>query len=140
MNAALDLLFGEHGKPALDQIEPRAARGSEMQMKAGAFGQPAMNQRGFVSSIVVQNQMDLEMSWDLSVDRVEEATKLYGSVATMQLTHNLAALGIQGRKQRSGTVSDIAMSAPLDLTGSHRQQRLGSVQSLNLSFLVNTEH
>ena len=32
------------------------------------------------------------------------------------------------------------MGAPLDLTGSHRQQRLGSVQSLNLSFLVNTEH
>ena len=77
MNAALDLLFGEHGEPAFDQIEPGAASGSEVQMKPGALGQPAMNQRGFVSSIVVQNQMDLEMSRDLSIDSVEEATKFY---------------------------------------------------------------
>ena len=53
MNAALDLLFGKHGKPALDQIEPGAAGGSEVQMEAGTLGQPAMNQRGFVSSVVV---------------------------------------------------------------------------------------
>lgn len=77
MNAALDLLLGEHGKPAFDQIEPGAARGSEVQMKAGALGQPAMNQRGFVSSIVVQNQMDLEVNRDLSIDSIEEATKFY---------------------------------------------------------------
>ena len=140
MNAALDLLFGKHGKPALDQIEPGAAGGSEVQMEAGTLGQPAMNQRGFVSSIVVQNQMNLEMSRDLSLDSVEEATEFYRSVSTMQLTEDLAALGIQGREQGSGAVPEIAMGAPLDLTGSHRQQRLGSVQSLNLSSLVNTEH
>ena len=120
MNAALDLLLAEHGKPTLDQIEPGAARGSEVQMKAGTLGQPAMNQRGFVSSIVVQNQMDLEMSRDLSIDSVKEATKFYRSVSTMELTHDRAALGIQGRKQGSGPVPDIAMGAPLDLTGSHR--------------------
>src|SRR5687767_392187 len=109
-------------------------------MKAGALGQPTMDQRGFMSSIVVQYQMDLEMGRYLSIDSVEEATKFYRSMSTMQLTQDLAALGIQGREQGSGAVSDIAMCAPLDLTGSHRQQRLGSVQSLNLSFLVNTEH
>ena len=140
MNAALDLLFGKHGKPALDQVEPGAAGGSEVQMEAGTLGQPAMNQRGFVSSIVVQNEMDLEMSRNLSIDRVKEATKFYRSVSTMELTHDRAALSIQSREQRSGPVADIAMGAPLDLTGSHRQQRLGSVQSLNLSFLVHTEH
>jgi len=58
----------------------------------------------------------------------------------MELTHDRAALSIQTREQRSGLVADIAMGAPLDLTGSHREQRLGSVQSLNLSFLVHTEH
>jgi hypothetical protein len=51
-----------------------------VQMEAGTLGQPAMNQRGFVSSIVVQNEMDLEMSRNLSIDRVKEATKFYRSV------------------------------------------------------------
>lgn len=105
-------------------------------MKAGALGQPAVNQRGFVSSIVVQNQMDLKMGRDLSIDGVEECTKLYRSVPTMQLTNNLAAFGIQGSEQGSGAVPRIVISAPLGLTGSHGQQRLGAVQSLNLSFLV----
>ncbi len=53
MNPAFDLLFGEHSKPALDQIEPGAASGSEVQMKTRTLGQPAVNQRRFVSSIVV---------------------------------------------------------------------------------------
>ena len=114
MNPALDLLFGKHGKPALHQIEPRAASGSEVQMKAGALCKPAMNQRGFVSTIVVQYQMDLKMSGDLSIDGVKEATKFYRSVSAMQLTNDLAALGIQSSKQGRGAVPDIAMCAPLD--------------------------
>jgi hypothetical protein len=83
-------------------------------MKPGTLGQPAMNQRGFVSSVVVQNQMNLKMSRDLRIDSVEEGTKFYRSVSTMQLTHDLAALGIQGSKQRSGAMPDIARRAPLD--------------------------
>jgi hypothetical protein len=43
--------------------------------------------------------MDLKMGRDLSIDGVEERTKFYRSVSTMQLTHDLAALGIQGSEQ-----------------------------------------
>ncbi len=68
MNPAFDLLFGEHSKPTLDQIEPGAASGSEVQMKTRTLGQPAVNQRHFVSSIVVENQMDFKMSRDLSIN------------------------------------------------------------------------
>jgi len=32
------------------------------------------------------------------------------------------------------------MAAPLDLTGTHRQQRLGAVECLNLRFLVDAQH
>ena len=140
MNPSFYLLFGQHGKPALDQIEPGAAGGSEVQMKPRALGQPVMNQCCFVSSIVVQNQMDLKMDRDLGINGIEERTKFDRPVSTMQLTHNLAALGIQGSKQGSGAVPHIAVRAPLGLTGSHGQQRLGAVQSLNLRFLVDTEH
>lgn len=60
MGPAFDLSFGEHGKPALHQIEPRGTGRGKVQMKAGALGKPAMNQRGFVSPVVVQDQVNLK--------------------------------------------------------------------------------
>ena len=41
-----------------------------------------------------QNQMDLEMSRDWVSIGVNEATEFYRSMSMMQLTHDLAALGI----------------------------------------------
>ena len=40
MNAAAQLFFGEQCKPALDQVEPGAAGGCEVQMEAGMAQQP----------------------------------------------------------------------------------------------------
>ena len=53
MKTSFNLSLGEQGKPTFHQIEPRAAGGSEVQMKTRMFGQPSMNQSGFVSCIVI---------------------------------------------------------------------------------------
>ena len=37
-NATSDLLVGQLGEPALDQVEPGGASGNEVQMKARSFG------------------------------------------------------------------------------------------------------
>ena len=54
MNAAPDLLFGQLGKPALDQIQPGSRSGGEVQVEAGMFGKPAADQLRFVRAVVVQ--------------------------------------------------------------------------------------
>src|SRR5712692_5161191 len=44
MNTPPDLLFGQGGEPALDQVQPRGAGRREVHMEPRMTGQPAMNQ------------------------------------------------------------------------------------------------
>jgi hypothetical protein len=76
MSPSFNLTFSEQGKPTFHQIEPRAAGGSKMEMKTRMLGQPPMNQGGFVSSVVIENQVDLKFSGHMGIDGVEELTKL----------------------------------------------------------------
>src|SRR5712691_9829097 len=60
MNTPPDLLFGQGGEPALDQVQPRGAGRREVHMEPRMTSQPAMNQGRFVSAIVVQNQVNIQ--------------------------------------------------------------------------------
>ena len=57
MRPAANLLLGERGEPALDEIHPRRASGGEVQMEARPLGQPPMNQRRLVGPVVVEDEM-----------------------------------------------------------------------------------
>ena len=72
MNAALDLLFGEHGKPALDQIEPGAAGGSEVQMKERVPCQPALHFGVLMGGVVIADQVQLPVGRNGLVDETEK--------------------------------------------------------------------
>jgi len=109
-DAATQLLFGQESKPALDEIEPRGASGSEVQLKARALEQPALNSGSFMSTVVVEDQMDVETGRDLRIDLVEELAKLKGTVPAMKLTDDLAGLSVQGGEERSGAVALVVMS------------------------------
>ena len=61
-------------------------------MKTGPFSKPAMNQRGFVSPIVVQNKMNLKRTGNVGIKSVKEFTKLSRSVPAMQLANDLPVL------------------------------------------------
>jgi hypothetical protein len=47
---------------------------------------------------------------------------------------------IQGSKQCGGAVADEVVSDTLDVAQTHRQQRLSTIEGLDLRFLVNAEH
>ena len=61
-------------------------------MEAGAFRQPAPNQRGLVRAIVVQDQMHRQVGGDRDVDRVEELPELDAAMASMELPDDRAGL------------------------------------------------
>jgi hypothetical protein len=45
-------------------------------METRMFGQPAMNQRGLVRCVIIENDVDFQMSGDMDIDGIEEFTKL----------------------------------------------------------------
>src|SRR5882757_11233519 len=51
-----------------------------------------------------------------------------------------SGLYVEGGKQRGRPVPLVVMGVPFDLPGSHREQRLGAIQRLDLRFLIDAEH
>jgi hypothetical protein len=57
VNATAQLLFSEESEQALNQVEPRATSGSEVQMEAWMAQQPALDRWGLMGAVIVDNQM-----------------------------------------------------------------------------------
>jgi len=74
------------------------------------------------------------------VDEVEELAELDCPVLLTCLVHDLAGRQVERGEQIGDSVSFLVVGALFDLTGSHRQRRLGSVECLDAGLLVDTHH
>ena len=119
---------------------PRTARRCEVHVHARVSGQPAMNERRFVGTGVVHDEVDVEHGRHRRVDGVEEPAKLARPVARVALADDLATLDVQRREEGGCPVARGVMGAPLGLARAHRQHRLRAIERLDLRFLVDTEH
>src|SRR5262245_36860114 len=90
MRAAFDLLLRQCGKPALDQVQPRRARRREMHMKPRMASKPSAHPRRLVRAVVVKNQMNVEVRWNLRVDRVEKLQEFVTAMPPVQFADDAA--------------------------------------------------
>ena|SRR5215467_426964 len=74
--ATADSLAGNFGKPAFDQVEPRTAGGSEVQMVAGMGRKPLDDRRMFMGAVIVEDQVDGQALGCLAVDFLQESEEL----------------------------------------------------------------
>src|SRR4051794_18007255 len=114
-DATSQLLLGQESKPTLDEVEPRGAGRGEMELKTWTFQQPALNGRSLMSTVVVEDQMDVELWRHLRINLIQELTKLNRAMSPVELANHLAALRVQGGEQRSGAVTFVVMSPAFDL-------------------------
>ncbi len=140
MHPAPQLFLRQQGEPTLHQIEPGSAGWREVHVEARSLEQPPSNHGGLMRAVVVEDEMHVQLCRDCRLNHVEELPKFSGSLPLVQLPNHLARLHVQRRKQRGGAVTPIVMGAPLDLSGTHRQQRPRPIQRLNLRFLVHAQH
>lgn len=63
-------------------------------------------------AIVVEDEMHVQLSRDIRLNRVEELAKFPSALPLVQLPDPLARLHVQSRKQRGGAVAPIVMGAP----------------------------
>ena|SRR5215471_7651221 len=108
-------------------------------MKPWPLNEPAMNQRSFVCSVVIQDEMDIQVCRNSSLDSIEELAELLCTMPSVDLSDNTSGFHVQSCKQGCRSVSSVVVASAFDLTGPHRKNRLGTVQRLDLRFFINAE-
>ena len=91
-----------------------------------------------MGSVVVQDQVDVQLCRHVGFKGVEKAAKLLAAMPPLGLSDDLARLGIQSGEQTGCAMADIIVGATLYLSGAHGQQRSGTVQGLNLALFIDT--
>ena len=136
MHSSVELLFGQQSKPAFNKVEPACRGRCEVQVETWSFYQPVPNQLRFVSAVVVQDQVYVQLRRYVSFNRVDEVAKLDGTMAALGLADQRAGFGVQSGEQAGSAVAGVVVRAAFDLAGTHGQKRCGSVQGLYLAFFI----
>src|SRR5208337_4212197 len=111
-----------------------------MKFEAWMFFKPRLNFLCLVRRIVIDDQMEIEMSGHSAVDLPQEPDEFFGAMARQTFADDGAGLHIERGEQRCCAVALVVVchcgrTAPL-----HRQARLRAVERLDLAFLVDAEH
>src|SRR5260370_6129444 len=85
-DAAAQVLGGQESKPAFDEIEPRGDSRREVKMKTWALEQPTLNGCRLMSTVVIEDQMNVKRWRHLRIDLIEELAELQRTVPAMKLT------------------------------------------------------
>src|SRR5665647_2465589 len=136
VDAAARLARGQLGEPALDEVQPRGAGGGEVQREARMGEQPAPHRRGLVGGVVVEDEVDLKVGRDLTLERCQEALELDRAMAGVRRADHLAGGGVERREQAAGAVALIVVGSARRRAG---QQRLAAIERLDLALLVDAE-
>src|SRR5262249_59731965 len=100
MHAATHLALGEQAEEALNLIDPGSRGGGEVDVPAGAFGEPVANALGLVRAGIVDDEMDIEIVRDLGLHRVEELAELLRTMPPEATADHLPDLDVQSGEQR----------------------------------------
>ena len=106
-------------------------------MKPRALEQPASDQDGLMRPVLIEDQVDREVARHVGLSGLKELAKLNGPVPSIRLPDD--SLRIQRRKQRGGAMTSVVMAAPLGLPRLQGQQRLASIQCLDLRLLIDPQ-
>src|SRR6476659_1786278 len=95
------------GEPALDEIEPRAAGGREMQVHPRVSSKPTANGRTLVDARIVDDEMQIEAGRRFSIEPLEKGNELFRPVPRMTFPDHHAIEQAHGRKQRGRAVANV---------------------------------
>ncbi len=139
-NTSTDTFVGNFAEPALNEIQPRTGRGDEMQMEPWMSFEPGFNSWMLVSTVIVDDEMEIVTEGSVGIDFIEKPDKFLMSVAWHAIADDLSIEHTQGSKQGGGAVALIIVSHRPAAALLHRQPRLCAVQSLDLAFLVDAKN
>jgi hypothetical protein len=104
------------------------------------LGQPRADVGVFVSGVVVNDQVHIEVGRNLCVDVAQKAQKLLVPMARLALGDDAAVGHVERRKQGRGAVPIVVVGDAFDIAEPHRQHRLTALEGLNLALLVDAQN
>src|SRR6266481_9378454 len=99
-------------RPALHEVEPRAAGGGEVKVKAGMPPEPALDGRALVGAGVVEDQVQRQVARRLAVDAVEEVQELTRPVPRHASADHLPIEEIERGEERRGAMAVVVVRLP----------------------------
>ena len=102
--------------------------------------EPAAHLGVLVRSIVVEDHMDRLVGRHLALDGIEKADEFLMSVALHTASDDFALEDIEGGEQGGGAMAFVVMGHGGAAPFFHRQTGLGTIEGLDLAFLVKAEH
>ena len=88
-----------------------------MQMEARMAQEPALDGRGLMGAVIIEDQVQLQFTRYRGVDGCKEAAKLDRAVALMKLADHGASLGVERGAQVDGAVAQVVRGSPLCCPG-----------------------
>lgn len=88
--AAPDAFVGNFSEPALDHIEPRAGSRDKVQMESRMAFEPSHDRWMLVSSIVVDDKVQIQIHWGFDVDELQKTDEFLVSVPRHTIADHLA--------------------------------------------------
>jgi len=102
--------------------------------------EPGLHPRMFVRAVIVHDEVQRRLAGKLIVEASQEFQKLLVPRAFVTLPHDFALQDLQIGKKRGGAVAFVVMGHGAATSFLQGQAGLGSIQCLNLAFLVDAEH
>jgi hypothetical protein len=92
-----------------------------------------------MGGVIVNDQMEIEISWGLIIDQLEKTQKFSMPMARHTSPDNRAIQHVQRRKQGRGAISLVVVGHGAGTPLLHRQPWLGAIEGLDLALFVNAE-
>jgi len=116
-----------------------AAVGVKCTWSSRPLGESFADQLGLVGSVIVRNDVDVEIDKDVALDLVEEPAKLLNAMAAHVFADDGSGCDVEGGEERGRSAPGVIVCAPLDLAAPHWRQGLGSIERLNVALLIDAE-
>ncbi len=135
-DAAPELILGQVAEESFDHVEPTAAGGRVVKMKALMTRRPALNHRVFVGGIVVDDKVELFVGGRLVIDETQELQPLLMAMMLHASRYHTAIERVESGKQRGGSMPLVIVRHRMGTALFHGQAGLGAVKSLDLAKIL----
>ena len=138
--SAADGVLRNVPEPTLNLVEPGGIDRSVADMEARTTREPAPDLDVFVSPVVIDNKVDIQVFGHAGFDVAQKTQELLMPMSQLALSEDLAVGDVERRKQRGRAVANVVVCDAFEVTESHRHHGLRAPKGLNLALLINTQH